>query len=208
LHTSRGRVLSQLLWPPCGCGREHVPAKHTTPAVQAKSRTLLILPGKWKKKNGWLDRQLVRCPRSGTSSWGVCMPPLNHVPGGRWRICVGVPTRSPAPCTTLCLSCPPFLPARPTGHPRLSSGPPPLLPLPSPVGHPQLASGARRGQYPHPHVPCSLGGVFESPRLLLPVAPPPPGASRRPLACARRARGTGSGHSPPERVSTAGGMSP
>jgi hypothetical protein len=27
---------------------------------------------------------------------------------------VGVPTLSPAPCTTSYLSCPPFLPARPT----------------------------------------------------------------------------------------------
>jgi hypothetical protein len=35
-----------------------------------------------QKKEGWrcqLDRQRVRCPRRGTSSWG-CAPPLSHVP--------------------------------------------------------------------------------------------------------------------------------
>jgi hypothetical protein len=32
-------------------------------------------------------------------------------------MCVGVPSLSPDPCTTSYLSCPPFLPARSTGHP-------------------------------------------------------------------------------------------
>jgi hypothetical protein len=36
-----------------------------------------------------LDRQLVRCPRNGSSSW-VYATPLNHNPEGRWRMCVGV----------------------------------------------------------------------------------------------------------------------
>jgi hypothetical protein len=46
--------------------------------------------------------------------WAAGVPPLNHGPE---RTCVGVPTPSPAPCTTSCLSCPPFLDARPVSHP-------------------------------------------------------------------------------------------
>jgi hypothetical protein len=42
-----------------------------------------------------LDRQLVRCPRSGTSSWG-CTPAQHESLRGRRRICVGAPALLPA----------------------------------------------------------------------------------------------------------------
>ena len=39
-----------------------------------------------------LLRQLVRCPRSGTSSWEWCAPPLDHDLERRWRRCVATLT--------------------------------------------------------------------------------------------------------------------
>jgi hypothetical protein len=83
---------------------------------------------KWSRQ---LDRQLVRCPRSGwrLELW-VCTPAQPRPPRGRWQICDGVPFPSPAPCTTCHLPCPPFLPARPTGHPSCPLAPRPCTPTP------------------------------------------------------------------------------
>jgi hypothetical protein len=43
-------------------------------------------------------------------------------------MCVGVPTLSPAPCTTIHVACSPYLPARPVSHPPVFLKPSSLAP--------------------------------------------------------------------------------